>query len=76
MIITREGIVEHWRREPQARIVPDGYICLNWHVHFPDVETLSPDEKKILKPVLERHPEYLRHEIVVRGEGVGKAIIQ
>jgi len=58
MLITGENLIRYWAAEPVRDPVKDcciriGGICL------PDLATLSPEEKKILRPVLERHPEYL-----------------
>jgi len=59
MIITREGIIRYWLSEP-VRDYREGYINVSTnHVCFPDLESLSPLEKDILRGVLEKHPEYL-----------------
>lgn len=57
MIITREAIIKYWASEP-VRFHREGYINVN-DICFPDVETLSPSERDILRGVLQRHPEYL-----------------
>ncbi len=63
MVIFRQQIIEYWSSGPTVKPIPKGYICLANRLYFPDVVTLSPAEKEILRPVIERHPEYLEHEI-------------
>lgn len=64
MIIDREGIVRHWAKSPKVEPVPEGYIRLDFgHVCFPEPGSLSPKEKELLRPVLERNPDILRYEI-------------
>jgi hypothetical protein len=38
--------------------VEEGFIRLDG-ICFPDLATLPPEEKEILRPVLQAHPEYL-----------------
>lgn len=59
MIMTREGILKYWLSEP-VRNYRDGYLNLSSsHVCFPDLETLTVDERDALRPVIAAHPEYL-----------------
>jgi hypothetical protein len=57
MILSHEMSLDYWLREP-IRNDPPGTFTL-WAVPFPDLKTLSPTERNLLRPVLERHPEYL-----------------
>jgi hypothetical protein len=58
VIITRKNIIKYWASEPERMPVEDGFIRLDG-ICFPDLATLSPEEKEILRPVLQAHPEYL-----------------
>ena len=64
MILTHRGVVEYWASEPKIRREPDGFIILG-NCPFPDIRKLSAEEKELLRPILEKHPEYLEHEIWV-----------
>lgn len=71
MQITRENYrrwaMRFWLAEPHIDPCPDGYVCLSPHrPSFPDLATLTPSERRLLIPVIARHPEYL-HEIRVSG---------
>ena len=57
MIITHESLLKYWLNEPERNYI-DGSIRLS-ELPFPDLSVLSAKEKKALKPVLERHPEYM-----------------
>lgn len=57
MVITREGIIRYWLSEP-ARHYKPGYFNLS-ELPFPDLNELSREEREALRPVLQRHPEYL-----------------
>jgi hypothetical protein len=57
MQITREGIIRYWASEP-VRNYQEGYFCFG-QVSFPDLQSLSPKEKKIMRRVLRKHHEYL-----------------
>lgn len=57
MVITRENLIKYWASGPRIEH-QEGYINLN-QLPFPDVETLSPTEKSILRDVIKAHPEYL-----------------
>lgn len=70
MLITREGIIQHWLSEPplqeceQYLEFEGARICLDLgHVSFPDLNELSSDEKRLFRALLEKHPEYLRDEV-------------
>lgn len=52
--------MRYWLTEPE-RHYQEGYINVG-EIPFPDLKTLMPAERKALRKVLERHPEYL-HEI-------------
>jgi hypothetical protein len=66
MYITREGIIDHWLSEPKIEPpAPKGMIRLGWRVYFPELNTLSAQEKGKLRPLLKKHPEWLEHEIDV-----------
>ena len=53
-------MVEYWASEPEIRREPDGFIILG-NCPFPDIRELSAEEKELLRPILEKHPEYLEH---------------
>jgi hypothetical protein len=57
MVITRKNIIKYFASEPVRRYC-ENCVSVN-EISFPDVKTLSPDEKNVLRPVLESHPEYL-----------------
>jgi hypothetical protein len=57
MYITREGIIRYWASEP-IKEYKEGYFSLN-QVPFPDLKSLLPKEKKVMRRVLKKHPEYL-----------------
>jgi len=50
-------MIRYWKSEP-SRNYREGYINLN-DICFPDLETLSPAERDVLRGVLQRHPECL-----------------
>jgi hypothetical protein len=58
VICTRKNMIAHWLSEPVCEPLPEGCIRVGG-IGFPDVETLSHEEKRILRPVIERHPQYL-----------------
>lgn len=57
MVITREQLVKYWCSEPH-REYREGYINLT-ELPFPDLAELTPEERALLTPVLERNPQYL-----------------
>lgn len=63
---TREGIVKYWLNP--ARKMKDYsselFFIGSLKPLFPDVSWLSPAEKAVLRPVLERDANILEHEIV------------
>jgi hypothetical protein len=59
VVITRKNIIKYWVREPKRTPVDEGIILMDGGVGFPDLNTLSPKEKELLRPVLQQHPEYL-----------------
>jgi hypothetical protein len=61
MIITREGLIAYWASEPVSKREP-GRIILGLPP-FPDLTFLTAAEKKILRDVIAKHPEYLENEI-------------
>jgi hypothetical protein len=64
MIVTREGIIQAWLKKG-VKVIPHhvDLICGWPTLDFPDLATLSPDEKKLLRPVLQRRSDILEHEI-------------
>ena len=71
MQIERKRCIKYWATAPTQEYRFDGFFMRDcYRYHFPDVRTLSEKERDILRPVLERHPEYLleiwpsRHERV------------
>ena len=61
MTMTRANIIRYWASGPPQETAPGGDgIWIHWgRPCFPDVATLSPAEKELLRPVLAAHPEYL-----------------
>jgi hypothetical protein len=59
MLITSTSIIKYSASEPERAPVDVGIILMDGGVGFPDLATLSPEEKEILRPVLAAHPEYL-----------------
>ncbi len=57
MKMTSEGIVRYWLSEPVRHYEPDTFNPND--VPFPDLDRLTQKQRARLKPVLERHPEYL-----------------
>jgi hypothetical protein len=57
VIITREGIIRYWLSEP-VRDYREGYFKV-FDICFPDLTELSAAERDALRPVMQRHPEYL-----------------
>jgi len=55
--ITREGIIQYWLTEP-VRDFREGFIRLD-AIPFPDLEMLTTQERDAIRPVLQRHPEYV-----------------
>ncbi len=63
MVITRKAIVDYWLSEPE-RSHQDGWITMGGAcLAFPDIASLSEEEKELLRPILKKHPEYLLHEV-------------
>jgi len=60
--ISRKKIINYWASEP----VRDWRWTTFGEIAFPDVEWLTDAERDVLRPVLERHPEYLQFEISYR----------
>lgn len=68
MTITRANIIKYWASGPAWEPVPDGYVSLNFsRPCFPDLATLSPEEKDLLRPAIAAHPEYLLGAIWIEG---------
>jgi hypothetical protein len=67
MIITRKNLIRYWASGPDIgpiEPVPEGCVVLNFsQPALPDIATLSPSERELLRPVLATHPEYL-YEII------------
>jgi hypothetical protein len=59
VIVTRKNIIKHWSREPKWTPIPDDIVLMDGPIGFPDLNTLSPQERELLRPVLATHPEYL-----------------
>lgn len=60
MVITRANILKFWLSEPSVEPCPAGYAYLDFsRPSFPDMKTLSFEERDAFRPVLERHSEYL-----------------
>lgn len=66
MIITRDAVIQYWLTEPERHYYEPGRVIIP-QVPFPDLATLSPEEKNALRPVLMAHPEYLSE---FWGEGI------
>ena len=64
MIITRENIIKYWFSEP-VRDYREGYLNFN-QIPFPDLQTLTIEERNALRPILARHPEYLTEIFCIR----------
>jgi hypothetical protein len=68
MTITRANVIKYWASGPTWTPVPEGYIALDFsRPCFPDLATLSPEEKDLLRPALAAHPEYLCGAILSEG---------
>lgn len=66
MYITKRGILRFWLSEPEIdnTPVPAGYHRLDFrNPPFPDTRTLGPDERKAIRDLVAKHPEYLLLEI-------------
>jgi hypothetical protein len=61
MVISREQLVAYWASAPASTRRPGEFAL--WAILFPDLDTLSPAERDLLRPVLAAHPEYLLQEI-------------
>ena len=60
MQIERKRCIKYWAGAPKMEYGFDGFFMRDcYRYHFPDVRTLSEKERKILRPVLMQHPEYL-----------------
>lgn len=71
MVITRANIIKYWASGPDWTRVPEGYFDLNFSKPcFPDLATLTAEEKELLRPAIERHPEYLLGAIPQVAKGV------
>jgi hypothetical protein len=58
MVIARENLIRYWSKSPHVTPCPEGYITLGG-VPFPNITRLTAAERSLLRPVLQRHPEYL-----------------
>ena len=63
MVMTKEQLVRYWLSEPEIEPLEEGYIRLD-DVPFPDLNTLTPDERAAMREVIARHPEYMGELIV------------
>jgi hypothetical protein len=61
MIMTRASVITFWASGPAYTPPPEGCLPVNFFSTpcFPDLATLSPVEKDLLRPVIAAHPEYL-----------------
>ena len=62
--LTRAEIIKYWAKGPLSHLSQG--VLMEDSIPFPDVEWLTTAERDILRPVLERHPEYLIFEIPYR----------
>jgi hypothetical protein len=64
MVINRRGIIKFWASAPPATPRRAGYTYLSFNrPSFPDVATLSPEEKDLLRPVIMANSQYLLADI-------------
>lgn len=70
MVITHENMrrwqMNFWCAEPVMEPAPAGYIRFDLSVPpFPNLAELSPSDRKKLRRLLARHPEYLLTEVII-----------
>lgn len=63
MILHKADILAYWLDEPEITIPEPGYIIFG-RIPFPSLADLSLEEKALLRPLLEKHREWLDYEIV------------
>jgi hypothetical protein len=61
VILSREISVKHWATKNSPSLEPN-HICWG-HIPFPDLLSLSPAERDLLRPVLASRPDILLNEI-------------
>jgi hypothetical protein len=53
-------MVKYWSAGPKWEPIEDGVLVLSFgRIPFPDLQSLSPEERELLRPALAAHPEYL-----------------
>jgi len=62
MIMTRKSIILYWSRSPKVPEPVEGCLLLDFFLRpcFPtNLNSLTVEEKDLLRPVIAAHPEYL-----------------
>lgn len=65
--ITRANIIKYWASDPPPQEMPlDRIMPIGYPLSFPDLASLTAEEWALLKPIVEKHPEYLTARVPVK----------
>jgi hypothetical protein len=63
--MSRANIIRYWASDPPPQKMPlDCIMPIGYPLSFPDLESLNAEEWALLKPIVEKHPEYLTGRVV------------